>query len=70
MSEKLRRNAVLPDLGREHQIQTPTCLVSSGDMLVVRQPEGVLLAKLALFLGHVPVAPQEQGSQNVPGCFR
>lgn len=70
MPEELCRNVVLPDLGRKHQIQTPACPLSSGDLLVVCESEGVLSAKLALLLGHVPVAPQEQGPQDVPSSFR
>lgn len=70
MSEKLRGDAVLDDVGHVHKVETQAGALPVGHLSALRQSEDVLSAKLALLFGHVSVASEESRSKDVSSCVR
>lgn len=65
LPEEFRGDAVQPHPGCQHKVQAPAGTVPAGHVSAVRFTEAVLPGQLALLPGHVPVASQEPGPQDV-----
>jgi hypothetical protein len=68
VSEEFRRNVVSSDSGFGYKEQTSIGPVPSGHLSALRKPENVLLAKLALLFGYVPVSSEKSGPPSFPSC--
>lgn len=66
MSQEFCRLAVLADVGSVHEKEALIGTLPVGNVSAVRLTEVVLPSELALFLGHVPVAFEAPGPEDVP----